>query len=110
VKVLKFSVGFGPALWSRFDRHGTQFVVAAIPLGGYVKMLDTREVEGAVGPTGLAGAFDRKSVGARMAITAAGPAFNLIFIVTAYLATTAPRAQGPPVEPAERKRPAFSVA
>src|SRR5690349_9854116 len=45
VKVLKFSVGFGPALWSRFDRHGTQFVIAAIPLGGYVKMLDTREVE-----------------------------------------------------------------
>jgi regulator of sigma E protease len=84
VKVLKFSVGFGPALWSRFDRHGTQFVVAAIPLGGYVKMLDTREVEGAVGPTGLAGAFDRKSVGARMAITAAGPAFNLIFTLAAF--------------------------
>jgi len=84
VKVLKFSVGFGPALWSRFDRHGTQFVVAAIPLGGYVKMLDTREVDGAVGPSGLAGAFDRKSVGARMAITAAGPAFNLIFTLAAF--------------------------
>lgn len=83
VKVLKFSVGFGPALWSRFDRHGTQFVIAAIPLGGYVKMLDTREVEGAVGPTGLAGAFDRKSVGARMAITAAGPVFNLVFTIAA---------------------------
>lgn len=84
VKVLKFSVGFGPALWSRFDRHGTQFVVAAIPLGGYVKMLDTREVEGAVGPSGLAGAFDRKPVSARMAITAAGPAFNLIFTLAAF--------------------------
>jgi regulator of sigma E protease len=84
VKVLKFSVGFGPALWSRFDRHGTQFVVAAIPLGGYVKMLDTREVDGAVGPSGLAGAFDRKSVGARMAITAAGPVFNLIFTLAAF--------------------------
>ena len=83
VKVLKFSVGFGPALWSRFDRHGTQFVIAAIPLGGYVKMLDTREVEGAVGPTGLAGAFDRKPVGARMAITAAGPVFNLVFTIAA---------------------------
>ncbi|HEY6941890.1 RIP metalloprotease RseP [Dokdonella sp.] len=83
VKVLKFSVGFGPALWSRFDRHGTQFVIAAIPLGGYVKMLDTREVEGTVGPTGLAGAFDRKSVGARMAITAAGPVFNLAFTIAA---------------------------
>ena len=84
VKVLKFSVGFGPALWSRFDRHGTQFVVAAIPLGGYVKMLDTREVEGVVGPTALAGAFDRKSVGARMAITIAGPLFNLIFTLAAF--------------------------
>jgi regulator of sigma E protease len=84
VKVLKFSVGFGPALWSRFDRHGTQFVIAAIPLGGYVKMLDTREVEGAVGPTALAGAFDRKSVGARMAITAAGPVFNLVFTIAAF--------------------------
>ena len=83
VKVLKFSVGFGPALWSRFDRHGTQFVIAAIPLGGYVKMLDTREVDGVVGPTGLAGAFDRKSVGQRMAVTAAGPAFNLIFTLAA---------------------------
>jgi regulator of sigma E protease len=84
VKVLKFSVGFGPALWSRFDRHGTQFVIAAIPLGGYVKMLDTREVDGSVGPSGLAGAFDRKSVGARMAITAAGPVFNLIFALAAF--------------------------
>jgi len=83
IKVLKFSVGFGPALWSRFDRHGTQFVIAAIPLGGYVKMLDSREVDGVVGPTALAGAFDRKSVGQRMAVTAAGPAFNLIFTVVA---------------------------
>ncbi|MBZ0222965.1 MAG: RIP metalloprotease RseP [Dokdonella sp.] len=84
VKVLKFSVGFGPALWSRLDRHGTQFVVAAIPLGGYVKMLDTREVDGVVGPTALAGAFDRKSAGQRMAIAAAGPAFNLIFTLAAF--------------------------
>jgi regulator of sigma E protease len=84
VKVLKFSVGFGKALWSRFDRHGTQFVIAAIPLGGYVKMLDEREVEGAVGPKGLEGAHNRASVGARMAISAAGPAFNLIFAVFAF--------------------------
>jgi regulator of sigma E protease len=47
-------------------------------------MLDTREVDGAVGPTGLTGAFDRKSIGARMAITAAGPAFNLIFTLAAF--------------------------
>ena len=42
VKVLRFSIGFGRPLWRRRDRHGTEFVVAAIPLGGYVKMLDER--------------------------------------------------------------------
>ena len=84
VKVLKFSIGFGPALWSRFDRHGTEFVVAAIPLGGYVKMLDEREIDGVVGPEGLKGAFNRKTVGQRMAITAAGPVFNLIFALAAF--------------------------
>lgn len=84
VKILKFSIGFGPALWSRFDRHGTEFVVAAIPLGGYVKMLDEREVEGAVGPEGLQGAHNRQPVGNRMAISAAGPAFNLLFTLFAF--------------------------
>ena len=84
VKVLKFSIGFGKALWSRFDRQGTQYVIAAIPLGGYVKMLDEREVTGAVGPNGLEGAHNRASVGARMAISAAGPLFNLVFAVFAF--------------------------
>ncbi|GAA0722689.1 RIP metalloprotease RseP [Dokdonella soli] len=84
VKVLKFSIGFGPALWSRLDRHGTQFVIAAIPLGGYVKMLDEREVDGAVGPEGLKGAHNRQPVLNRMAISAAGPAFNLIFTLAAF--------------------------
>ena len=45
VDVLRFSVGFGKPLWSRFDRHGTEFAIAAIPLGGYVKFLDEREGE-----------------------------------------------------------------
>ncbi|MEO6687957.1 MAG: RIP metalloprotease RseP [Dokdonella sp.] len=84
VKVIKFSIGFGPALWSRFDRHGTQFVIAAIPLGGYVKMLDEREIDGVVGPEALKGAFNRKPVGQRMAVTAAGPVFNLIFTLAAF--------------------------
>jgi regulator of sigma E protease len=84
VKVLKFSIGFGPALWSRFDRHGTQFVIAAIPLGGYVKMLDEREIEDVVGPEGLKGAHNRQPVLNRMAISAAGPAFNLIFTLAAF--------------------------
>lgn len=81
VKVLRFSVGFGKPLWSRRDRHGTEFAIAAIPLGGYVKMLDERE--GDVDATQLAGAFNRKPVLQRMAIAAAGPAFNLVFTVAA---------------------------
>lgn len=84
VKVLKFSVGFGPALWSRHDRHGTEFVIAAIPLGGFVKMLDERESDEAIEPEALKHAFNRKTVGQRMAITAAGPVFNLIFTLAAF--------------------------
>ncbi|HEY6544267.1 MAG TPA: RIP metalloprotease RseP [Dokdonella sp.] len=82
VKVLKFSVGFGKALWSRRDRHGTEFAIAAIPLGGYVKMLDEREAE--VAPDEVAHAFNRQPVGRRMAIAAAGPAFNLFFTLAAF--------------------------
>jgi regulator of sigma E protease len=82
VKVLRFSIGFGKPLWSRYDRHGTEFAIAAIPLGGYVKMLDERE--GEVAPAELDHAFNRKPVGLRMAIAAAGPAFNLIFTLAAF--------------------------
>jgi len=84
VKVLKFSIGFGPALWSRVDRHGTEFAIAAIPLGGYVKMLDERELEGDADDADLAGAHNRQPVLNRMAISAAGPAFNLIFTLAAF--------------------------
>lgn len=82
VKVLRFSVGFGKPLWSRYDRHGTEFAIAAIPLGGYVKMLDERE--GDVDPSELGMAFNRKPVSQRIAIAAAGPAFNLIFALVAF--------------------------
>lgn len=82
VKVLRFSVGFGRALWSRRGRDGTEYVVAAIPLGGYVKMLDERE--GEVDPSELDRAFNRKPVGTRMAIVAAGPIANLLFAVAAF--------------------------
>jgi regulator of sigma E protease len=82
VKVLKFSVGFGKPLWSRRDRHGTEFAIAAIPLGGYVKMLDERE--GDVASDEVAQAFNRQPVGRRMAIAAAGPAFNLVFTLAAF--------------------------
>ncbi|QIJ00468.1 RIP metalloprotease RseP [Stutzerimonas balearica] len=76
VKVLRFSVGFGSPLLRWHDRHGTEFVVAAIPLGGYVKMLDERE--GEVPDELLGQAFNRKSVRQRFAIVAAGPIANFL--------------------------------
>ena len=79
VDVLRFSVGFGKPLWSRFDRHGTEFAVAAIPLGGYVKMLDEREAD--VPLERQAHAFNRQGVWSRIAIVAAGPAANLLLCV-----------------------------
>jgi regulator of sigma E protease len=82
VRVLRFSVGFGKALWSRRGADGTEYVVAAIPLGGYVKMLDERE--GDVPENELGQAFNRKSVWTRIAIVAAGPIFNLVFAVLAF--------------------------
>ena len=76
VKVLRFSVGFGTPLLRWHDRHGTEFVVAAIPLGGYVKMLDERE--GEVPAELLGQAFNRKSVRQRFAIVSAGPIANFL--------------------------------
>jgi regulator of sigma E protease len=76
VKVLRFSVGFGRALWTRVGKDGTEYVIAALPLGGYVKMLDEREED--VPAAQLDQAFNRKPVAQRIAIVAAGPAFNLI--------------------------------
>lgn len=84
VKVLRFSIGFGRPLWKRVSRDGTEYVIAALPLGGYVKMLDERE--GDVAPEDLPYAFNRKSLPARTAIVAAGPAFNFIFAILAYWA------------------------
>ncbi|MCX4193353.1 RIP metalloprotease RseP [Methylophaga sp. OBS1] len=82
VKVLRFSVGFGKPLWSRLGRDGTEHVIAPIPLGGYVKMLDERE--GNVPENELGQAFNRQSLPKRMAIVVAGPAANLAFAVMAY--------------------------
>lgn len=79
VQVLRFSVGFGRALWSRRGRDGTDYVIAALPLGGYVKMLDERE--GEVAPADAHRAFNRQPVWARIAIVAAGPAANLVLCV-----------------------------
>jgi regulator of sigma E protease len=84
VKVLRFSIGFGRPLWRRTDRHGTEFVVAVLPLGGYVKMLD--EHEAPVPEAEREHAFNRKPVGARMGVVAAGPLANLLLAFVFYWA------------------------
>ncbi|AZF14792.1 sigma E protease regulator RseP [Pseudomonas sp. R3-18-08] len=82
VKVLRFSVGFGMPLVRWHDRHGTEFVIAAIPLGGYVKMLDERE--GEVPADQLDQSFNRKTVRQRIAIVAAGPIANFLLAMVFF--------------------------
>ncbi|KZX55081.1 zinc metallopeptidase RseP [Halioglobus sp. HI00S01] len=82
VKVIRFSIGFGKSLGSWRDSQGTEYSVAAIPLGGYVKMLDERE--GDVPEEELEQAFNRKPVLQRIAVVAAGPLANLLLAVVAY--------------------------
>jgi len=82
VKVLKFSVGFGKSLWKKVGKDGTEYSVSAIPLGGYVKMLDERE--GNVKPEEREQAFNNKSLAVRSAIVIAGPLANLLFAIAAY--------------------------
>jgi regulator of sigma E protease len=85
VKVLRFSVGFGKVLYAkRFGNGETEWVISAVPLGGYVKMLD--EHEGEVSEQELPRAFNRKPVLQRMAIVAAGPIANLLLAVAIYFA------------------------
>ncbi|MEM9531731.1 MAG: RIP metalloprotease RseP, partial [Pseudomonadota bacterium] len=82
VRVLRFSVGFGAPLFKRTGGDGTEYVVAALPLGGYVKMLDERETP--VTPEERSESFNAKSLGQRSAIIAAGPIFNLVFALAAF--------------------------
>lgn len=82
VKVLTFSVGFGRSLWKRTDKHGTEFRLALIPLGGYVKMLDERD--DLVTPADRSAAFNQQPVGKRIAIIAAGPIANLLLCLVFY--------------------------
>ncbi len=85
VKVTRFSVGFGRPLWMRrLGRDQTEWVVAAVPLGGYVKMVDERE--GAVAPADLPRAFNRQGVWRRIAIVGAGPAANFLLAIALYWA------------------------
>lgn len=83
VKVLRFSVGFGKVLWShQKNPDATEYVLSAIPLGGYVKMVDERE--GTVKPEDLPKAFNRQSLWVRTAIVAAGPIFNLMLAIALF--------------------------
>jgi regulator of sigma E protease len=84
VKVLRFCVGFGKPFWSWRDRSGTEFAIAAIPLGGYVKLLDERE--GEVPPELLSQSFNRKPVAQRIAVYAAGPLANFLLALILYYA------------------------
>lgn len=83
VKVLRFSIGFGRALWRRQSGPDEpEYVIAAVPLGGYVKMLD--EQEGPVAPAELGRAFNRQSLWVRSAVVVAGPLFNFLFAIAAF--------------------------
>lgn len=82
IKVLRFSVGFGKPLWVKTGKDGVEYQVAAIPLGGYVKMLDERE--GAVDETEKHLAFNNQTVWKRIAVVAAGPLANFIFAIFAW--------------------------
>lgn len=82
VKVERFSVGFGTPIWRKVDKQGTEFVLALIPLGGYVKMLDERVDD--VNPEDKHRTFNSKNVYQRIAIIAAGPLANFIFAFFAF--------------------------
>ena len=102
VRVLRFSIGFGRVLWRRQSTsESTEFVVCALPLGGYVRMLDEREAP--VAAAELDRAFNRKSLARRAAIVVAGPAANLLLAIVLYssahwIGVDEPKAVlGPPV-------------
>jgi regulator of sigma E protease len=83
IRVLRFSIGFGKPLWQRTaGKDQVEYVVAAVPLGGYVKLLDERE--GSVAAHELHRAFNRQPVWKRVAVLLAGPAFNLLFAIFLY--------------------------
>lgn len=85
VRILKFSIGFGPAIWSRVSKKsGTEYALASIPLGGYIKMLDGRER--ALTAEEIPFAFDHQPVLKRIAIVVAGPLANFLFAIVAYAA------------------------
>ncbi|MBF0610998.1 MAG: RIP metalloprotease RseP [Magnetococcales bacterium] len=85
VRVLVFSLGFGPTLWSRVGESGTEYRIASVPLGGYVKMLGEGDDETPLTDENLSYSFSHKSVGARSAIIFAGPLGNFLFALVAMI-------------------------
>ena len=106
VKVLRFSVGFGKPLQLRRGRDGCEYVLAAIPLGGYVKMLDERE--GEVAPQELAQSFNQQPPWKRFLIVAAGPVANLLLAIAFFWATLVIGQEG--LRPVLAEPPSASVA
>jgi len=83
MKVLRFSIGFGKPIWTRKSgKDQTEYCLSAIPLGGYVRFLDSRE--GFIEPADEGRAFDQRPIPARIAVLLAGPAFNFLFAILAY--------------------------
>lgn len=82
VKVLRFCVGFGKPIWSRFDRQGTEIAIAPIPLGGYVKLLDVRDCD--VSAEDIDKTYNSKPIWQKFLIMFAGPAFNFILAFLLY--------------------------
>ena len=84
VQVLKFSVGYGKLFWSKKDKHGTEFGLAPIPLGGYVKLLDSRDPDVEVTASNLHLSYNSKPIWQRALIMFAGPAFNFILAILLF--------------------------
>ena len=84
MKVLRFSVGFGKPIWMRRGKapDQTEYCIASIPLGGYVRFLDSRD--GSIDPADEGRAFDQRPIASRIAVLLAGPAFNFLFAILAY--------------------------
>ena len=89
MKVLRFSIGFGTPIWSRrAGKDDTEYCIASIPLGGYVRFLDSRE--GPIPPEDEGRAFNHRPIPQRIAVLAAGPLFNFLFAIVAYWALFMP--------------------
>jgi regulator of sigma E protease len=83
IKVLRYSLGFGRVLWRRMGRDGTEYALSAIPLGGYVRLLDERDGS-VIDPRDLPHAFNRQPVWKRIFVLFAGPGANFLFAIVAY--------------------------